>query len=151
MATVLTQEQRSFILALAHRVVPQTLDLGAAEDERFLAVIEDAIAARPPAMQRQIGLFLTVLRWLPLVRYRAPLDRLHPGQQDEVLRWFQDNPVPLVRKGFWGLKALIFMGYYGRAGLGPDIGYTPSRQGNHELHRRREQEQQPNASAVGEA
>lgn len=95
-----------------------------------LAAIRTAIAKRPPALQRQLKLFLAILRFLPVARYGAPFERLRTNQQIAMLTWFQCAPVSLLRKGFWGLKALIFMGYYGRPEIGPDLGYRPAANGN---------------------
>jgi len=134
MSSVLSTEHRSFIVALARRIVPATAQLDAAGEAKFLQIIEAAIASRPVMVQRQIGLFLSVLRWLPVLRLAGALDKLPPARQDEVLRWFQEAPVPLVRKGFWGLKVLIYMGYYSRPELLAMIRYTPSRHGNQVLH-----------------
>ena len=103
---------------------------GAEPGVEILGIIHGAIARRPAALQRQLRLFFFLLRWLPAVRYLAPFDRLAAQQQTAVLTWFQDAPIGLLRKGFWGVKALVFMGYYGRPGIGPELGYRPSSNGN---------------------
>ena len=64
----LSQAQQAFLLALARRICPETRTMGDETQQRFLAIIEEAVRGRPPAMQRQIGLFLHVLRWLPCLR-----------------------------------------------------------------------------------
>ena len=104
--------------------------------DAMLDLVDQALAARSPAMRRQFGLFLQMLRWWPLLRYVRPLEMLDPRQQDAVLRGFQDAPVQLVRSGFWGVRTLIFIGYYGRPDVGPSIAYRPSRDGNAVLHDR---------------
>jgi hypothetical protein len=76
-------------------------------------------------VRRQFAVFLGVLRWAPMVRYGSRLDRLRTDRQDAVLRWFEDCPVGLLRKGFWGLKAMVFMGYYGQPETHELIGYRP--------------------------
>jgi hypothetical protein len=77
-----------------------------------------------------------VIRWAPIVRYGRPFDRLGAVRQDAVLAWLQDAPVAKLRSGFWGLKTLAFLGYYGRPAAGDTIGYRPSRDGNALLHAR---------------
>jgi hypothetical protein len=37
----------------------------------------------------------------------------------------QDSRLTLVRRGFWGLRTLVLMGYYGRAQAAAEIGYQP--------------------------
>jgi hypothetical protein len=51
-----------------------------------------------------------------------------------VLRWFEDCPVGLLRKGFWGLKAMVFMGYYGQPETNELVGYAPELDGKARLH-----------------
>lgn len=131
--SLLSGPQRAFLLTLAQRIVPEVRSLDPQEEAQFWWIIEDALAGRSPALCRQFNLFLNLLRWLPALRYGAPLDHLPPERQDSVLRWFQGAPIPLIRKGFWGLKALLFMGFYGRPGVGERLGYHPSRQGNEML------------------
>jgi hypothetical protein len=38
--------------------------------------------------------------------------RLLPADQDKVLAAMESSDSPLLRAGFEGLKALVFMGYY---------------------------------------
>ena len=85
-------------------------------------------------MRRQFATFLGVLRWVPLARYGGPLDKLRAERQDAVLRWFEDCPVSILRKGFWGLKAMIFMGYYGQPETNDLVGYAPEIDGRAKLH-----------------
>lgn len=133
---VLTDNQRATIWVLARRVVPESASMTPGDRDAMLELVDQALAARSPAMRRQFGLFLQVLRWGPVLRYLRPMDRLGARQQDAVLRGFQEAPVQLVRSGFWGVRALIFIGYYGRADVGPSIAYRPSRDGNAVLHAR---------------
>jgi hypothetical protein len=132
----LTGPRRDFFLALAVRIVPESASLDAPARDRLVALVEDLLATRTPKTRRELALFLRVLRWLPAVRYLRPLDRLAACDQDASLRWFQDSPVALFRKGFWGVKTLVFLGYYGRPEIGETIRYRPSREGNRSLHAR---------------
>jgi hypothetical protein len=119
-----------FLLLVGQRIAPGLARLDEGSRQAVRAIVERAIGARPPAVQRQLGVFLKVLRWAPVGRYGLPFDRLGPAQQDAVLRWFQDSPLAPLRHGFWGVKTLIFMGYYGRPEAGAQIHYRPSRSGN---------------------
>jgi hypothetical protein len=121
----LPQEKAQFLQTLAARIVPETIELDGAGSSRFFGIIDDALQDREPLVRRQFAIFLGVLRWAPLVRYGGPLDKLNPDRQDAVLRWFEDCPVSLLRKGFWGLKAMVFMGYYGQPETNHLVGYAP--------------------------
>jgi len=52
------------------------------------------------------------------------------------LRWFQNFPVQLIRSGFWGVRTLVMMSYYGRPDVAALVGYHPSDEGNAVLHAR---------------
>lgn len=130
---MLSASQAGLLFSLAARVVPETAGLDGPAKERFGAIVDQALSARPAAVRRQFRVLLSLLRWLPALRYGAPFERLAPGRQDAVLAWFQDAPLRPLRQGFWGLKALVFMGYYGRAEAGEAIGYAPSFAGNERL------------------
>ena len=113
---------------------PDTADLDEAGRTRFFGHIEAALKDKPPALRCQFDLFLFAVRWLPALRYGAPLDRLVPEKQDAALKWFHNGPIALLRQGFWGMKTLIFMGYYGQVELQESFGYRPSKDGLSQLH-----------------
>ena len=137
MAASLTPGQADLLLSLAGRIVPESARLDEAQKRRFLEIVGEALASRPPALRRQILLFFSVLRWAPALVYFAPFERLSPQNQDRVLRWFQEGPIGLFRKGFWGTKTLIFMGYYGRLESWEEISYRPTNEGNKVLRERK--------------
>lgn len=130
----LSKKQAKFLLAIAPRIVPDVKELDAQGQEIFLGIIDGALMVRSRALRRQFASFLSVMRLLPILRYGAPLDKLSPSKQDKVIGWFQDSPSALLRRGLWGLKALIFMGYYGQPGVYEKIKFTPVLDGNERLH-----------------
>lgn len=132
----LSGARRDFFWALALRLAPGCAELDAEGRARFFAVVEAMLAAKPEEMRRLLALFLCALRWLPALRRLAPLERLSPERQDAALAWFQDAPALALRQGFWGVKALVYMGYYGQPELGERFGYRPARDGNRILHAR---------------
>lgn len=129
----LTSKRSKFLVIIAGRIVPRLT--GSADDvvQKFLDSVDHSLMVRPASIRRQLGLFLSAIRWLPLFRYGLPFKKLSDERQDAVLRWFQDCPFFLFRKGFWGLKTLIFLGYYGQEGLWPEFYYTPLFRGNEKL------------------
>lgn len=119
-----------FLLLVGSRIAPGLRGLDERSFSEVRRIIEGAIASRPRALQTQLGVFLNVLRYAPVVRYGRPFERLSSDQQDALLGWFQDAPAHRLRRGFWGVKTLVYLGYYGRPGIGREIGYHPSRSGN---------------------
>jgi hypothetical protein len=132
--TPLDRQRWTTFLAVAERVVPQVASFDEGGRERFAAIVGKALADRPRSLRRQFALFLTVLRWAPLLRFGAPFERLAPAAQDAVLRWLMEAPAAKLRGGFWGLRALVFMGTYGQPETWGAIGYAPSFSGNERLH-----------------
>ena len=119
---------------LAGRIVPEVAELDASALGRFFSTIDEALQDRPPGVRRQFGTFLGLLRWAPVVRFGGAFEGLSHERQDAVLRWFEDCPMSLLRKGFWGLKVLVFMGYYGQPENWQVVGYAPDFDGRAGLH-----------------
>ncbi len=130
----LSTEKTEFLLVLAARIVPEIVELDSEGIGRFLNIIDEALASRPAKVRGQFATFLGILRWFPAIRFGRAFEKLDTGQQDAVLRWFEDCPVGLLRVGFWGLKAMVFMGYYGQPETNQLIGYTPEFDGRVGLH-----------------
>lgn len=121
----LSDHQAEFFMVVAETIVPEVARLDATARARMRAIVDAALMDRDAGTRRQIGSFLGVLRLAPVVRYSRPFDHLDEGRRAAVLRWFQECPVGLLRKGFWALKTLVFMGYYGQPECWPSIGYAP--------------------------
>jgi hypothetical protein len=49
--------------------------------------------------------------------------------RQRMLAALEDSRSPLLRRGFWGLRTLILMGYYGRPGAAAEIGYAADPRG----------------------
>ncbi len=130
----LSERRWALFLDVGRRVVPALAALDSEGSERFAAIVAKALAERPSSIRRQLGLFLSVIRWAPLLRFGAPFPRLAPERKDAALRWLMDAPIAKARSGFWGLRSLVFMGYYGRPEVWPAVRYAPAFDGNERLH-----------------
>lgn len=109
--------------AIATTIVPEASALdegGWAEVER---IIEEGLARRPAGVRRQLRVLVRALDWMPLLRYGRRFRALDGERRTRFLLAVQDASLLLVRRGFWGLRTLVFMGYYGRAGAAAEIGY----------------------------
>ena len=109
--------------ALAGSIVPEAASLGDAGWRALEGVVEEALAKRPPGMRRQLAVFIRVLDWLPLFRWGRRFRRLDAARRERFLRGVQNARVFLVRRGFWGLRTLVFMGYYARPTAYAEVGY----------------------------
>jgi hypothetical protein len=120
---------RSILRAVATTVVPESSSLDELAWREIEDVIEQALAKRTSRVRRQLIVFLRLLQHLPVARYGKPLTRLDTRQRVAFLEWIERSPVLLIRRGFWGLRTLIFMGYYTREDVATAIGYRAHRDG----------------------
>ena len=82
-----------------------------------------ALASRPAAMIRQLRLLVRMLDWACRVRFGRSLDQVDDARRLQLLQAFERAPVQLVRRGIWGLRTLVFMGYYTQAPVIAALGY----------------------------
>lgn len=115
---------RAAFRAIASTVVPEAERLGEAEWAEVETIVERALAERPPSVRRQVGLFLRLLDAAPLLRWGRRLRALGPGRRTLFLRRVERSRSALLRRGFWGLRTLVFMGYYARPAATQEIGYA---------------------------
>ncbi len=115
--------------ALATTIVPEAASLDAEAWLELERIVENALEARPAGMRRQLRLFIRALDLLPVLRYGRRFGRLTPTQALRFLEAVQDAPLLLLRRGMWGLRTLVFMGYYVRPGGAEAIGYRADPRG----------------------
>jgi len=121
--------QRDTFRAVAMSVVPETAELDVAQWEEAERIVARAIAARPSRVQRQLALLLRCLEWIPLLLYGHRLSRLDSARRAKFLDSLQTSRLLLVRRGVWGLRTLVLMGYYGRPAAVAAIGYRADPRG----------------------
>ena len=114
---------RATFRAVASTVVPETGALDEAGWARLEAIVEQALADRPAKMQRQLIVFIRLIDGMALVRYGRKLAALPMPKRVRLLERLQDAPVLLLRRGFWGLRTLVYMGWYAQPETAVRIGY----------------------------
>jgi hypothetical protein len=110
-------------------IVPEASPLDELGWQHLESLVQGMLDLRPPSMARQIRLFLKLIEWLPVARYGKPFTALEPARRTRVLTYLQDHPVELLRVGFWGLRTLALLGYYGRPEGAQAIGYAADARG----------------------
>lgn len=120
---------RPILRAIGATVVPEADRLDDAGWTALERIVADALAARPAALQRQLLLLVRLVEWLPLVRYGRRFTRLDAARRTRFLESLQDAPLLLLRRGCWGLRTLLLMGYYGRPEAARTIGYAADPRG----------------------
>jgi hypothetical protein len=129
MADLTQSSVRRTLYAIATTVVPESSALDDRAWAEVYAVIDAAVAKRDARVRRQLATFLRLLRVLPIPRYGRPLTSLNARQRRDFLEWIERSPFLVVRRGFWGIRTLVFMGYYARADVAAAIGYRASAHG----------------------
>ncbi|HET9984337.1 MAG TPA: hypothetical protein VFQ38_12145 [Longimicrobiales bacterium] len=120
---------RPVFRAVAEAIVPESAALDEAGWRELERIVEWQLGERPPALRRQLVLFLRALNLLPLARYGRTLTSLDVARRSVILRSVQDSPALVLRRGLWGVRTLVFMGYYGRAAAAAEIGYRADPRG----------------------
>ena len=110
-------------------VVPESSALDGEAWSELEALAESTLRDRPADLQRQLRLFLSLIEWWPVPRYGRRFSSLDAARRFRVLSYLENHPLRRVRVGFWGLRTLALLGYYGRPEAARAIGYTPDFRG----------------------
>jgi len=109
--------------ALARAIVPETARLDETGWLHLEDIIEENLADRPEKLRDQLRLFIKVAGFLPRLRYGRAIESLSEEQRTRYLESLQDFPLLLIRRGFWGLRTLVYMGFYCQDDVRRGIGY----------------------------
>lgn len=120
---------RDVFRAVAVTVVPEAQSLDEKAWNELESTIDKGLEARPESIRRQLRLFLRAIDVLPLFRFARKFRQLDFEKRTRFLLALQDSPLLLIRRGFWGLRTLVFMGYYGRDEAQRAIGYRANVRG----------------------
>lgn len=128
---------RGTLRAMAEVILPGPEAL---DEERWLrteAIMEGALASRPAGVRSQLRTFLRLLNLLPLATTGHTLRGLPTGRRTAYLESVQRSRLALLRRGLWGVRTLLFMGYYNQDTVRLEIGYR-AHPGGWEARRREE-------------
>ena len=134
---VLSSGQQRFLLSLAACIVPESAGAPTQVTDPLLAAVDEELQPRPRLQQLEFKLLLLAIRWMTVPFTLRRFERLPVERQVAWLRFLESAPLTLLRVGIWGLKTLVFLGYYTQDGVLRRIIYLPSKEeGNLRLHRR---------------
>jgi hypothetical protein len=129
MTEAVLEPVRATFRAVAMTVVPEVEALSPAGWSTLEQTVERALASRPERVRRQLQVLLRAIELLPLATHRGRFSRLGEISRRDVLRRLERAPVLLARRGFWGLRTLVMMGYYTQPEVQDRIGYRAHRDG----------------------
>lgn len=115
--------------ALGEVVLPGPDALDEEGWRRAESIVENALSRQPPRTRRQLRIFLRVLDLLPVLLTGRTLARLSRARRERFLKRLERSPFPLLRRGLWGVRTLLFMGYYNQDAVREAIGYRARREG----------------------
>ncbi len=117
---------RPVFRAAAVAFVPALEPASPATWEAVERTVAGALGARPAGVTRQLGLFLRVLDGAARLRHGRSLAGLDLPTRVRLLERFERAPILSVRRGIWGLRTLVFMGYYTQEPVIAALGYRAS-------------------------
>jgi hypothetical protein len=120
---------RSILRAIATTIVPETSSLDERAWAELEAVIARAVSNSSPRVRGQVVTFLRLVQTLPVTRYGRRFTSLGPRRRAAFLASLERSRLLVLRRGFWGIRSLIFMGYYTRDDVAESIGYRANVQG----------------------
>jgi hypothetical protein len=120
---------RPVFRAVAETVIPETAGSDDAAWDALEGTVVRALASRPAKVRRQLATFLRAIEVLPVARHRTRFTRLPPAKRADVLARLERSPLLILRRGFWGLRSLILIGWYAREDVAARIGYRATAAG----------------------
>lgn len=117
---------RPAIRVIARAVVPEAASLDESGWASFERLLEGAVSARPAGVVRQLRAFLRILGFIARVRYGRGLADLTPREAGGLLERLAASRLLLLRRGVWGLRTLMLLGYYADDGRARALGYRAS-------------------------
>jgi hypothetical protein len=120
---LITSRTRPSIRVIAQAVVPEAASLDETGWASFEQLLEGAIAARPASVVRQLHAFLRLLGFIARIRYGRALPALPPREAGQLLEKLAASRLLLFRRGVWGLRTLVLLGYYADEHRASVLGY----------------------------
>jgi hypothetical protein len=120
---------REIFRALAVTIVPEAETLDDSGWSALEEIVDEGLASRSDSIRRQLRILVRALNVLPILRFGKTFRSLDAAKRTAFLLAVQDAPLLVLRRGFWGLRTLVFMGFYGREEARAAIGYRADPRG----------------------
>jgi len=109
--------------AITRAAVPAAETFDDARWSRAEEIVDEALADRPPRVRRQVVLFVRIVDALARIRFGRGLGSLPVARVRALMGSLERAPVPLLRRGLWGVRTLAFMGCYAQDRIRQALGY----------------------------
>lgn len=114
---------------MATAFVPEIAQCPPSRWEELERIVGRALDTRPAGLRRQIVLFIRVIEALSVLRFGRGLAALNPSRRTALLQSLASSRFVLIRRGVWGLRTLVMMGYYAQPEVQEQIGYRATAAG----------------------
>jgi hypothetical protein len=115
--------------AFAQCFIPETARATEPEWRVLEDVVRNALAARPLKVRRQIALFVRLIDLAARTRHGHRFAVLDSTRATTLLESFAASRMLLLRRGVWGLRTLVMMGWYTNPSVTTALGYHASAAG----------------------
>lgn len=129
MTSFFTGARRLKLRALATSFVPETALATDAQWAALETAVERAVSAKSASLRRQLAGLMRLLDAAARIRYGRRLERLSPVQRLALLTGMAESRVLLFRRGIWGLRTLVMLGWYTQPEVAAQLGYQASPDG----------------------
>jgi hypothetical protein len=120
---------RPVFRAAATAFIPETAAADSAAWGRLETIVAGALEQRPPGLRRQILIFIRLLDLISRLRYGTGLASLDAARRTALLERVSRSRLLLLRRGVWGLRTLVQMGWYTQPEVQQQLGYRATRAG----------------------
>jgi len=124
-----TVSRRPKLHALATSFVPETALATAAQWAALESAVERAVSAKPESLRRQLRWLIRLVDAAARIRYGRRLERLNSARRLALLESLAASHVLLLRRGIWGLRTLVLLGWYTQPDVAAELGYRASSAG----------------------
>jgi hypothetical protein len=87
-------------------------------------IVDSTLKSQPTSLKRQIRLGLWAIQWGSLLQAGSRFTSLDTTGRELFLRSLENHRLQVVRVGFWGIRTLALLGYYGRLEVREQLGYA---------------------------
>jgi len=115
--------------ALAQCFIPETARATDSQWRGLESAVATALAARPARLRRQVLLFVRLIDFTARARYGTGFAGLGAARGTALLEGFAASRVLLFRRGVWGLRTLVMLGWYTDPAVIAALGYRASAAG----------------------
>lgn len=128
MASLFTRSLRPKLRALAISFIPETALAHGEQWAALEATLEHVVQSRP-GLRRQLVLLIGLLDAAARIRYGRGLLGLDTVRRGALLENLAASRWLLLRRGIWGLRTLVMLGWYGQPEVTAALGYRASAAG----------------------